>query len=74
MNAETADMAVPSVSIRTSHSLKTQRDFGIRHWLADVGCGRDVVSSSLVLKGGGKAYIRLRAPKYLDTANGVTSI
>jgi hypothetical protein len=33
-----------------------------------------MVSSSLVLKGGGKAYIRLRAPKYPDSANGVTSI
>jgi hypothetical protein len=28
----------------------------------------------LALKGGGKAYIRLRVPKYINTANGVTSI
>jgi hypothetical protein len=74
MKTETADVAAPSVSIRTSQSLKAQRDFGIRRRLADTGCGRDVVSSSLVLKEGGKAYIRLRTPKYLNAANGVTSI
>jgi hypothetical protein len=28
----------------------------------------------LVLKGGGKAYIRLRVPKYTNTADGATSI
>jgi hypothetical protein len=74
MKTETADVAAPSVSIRTSQSLKAQRDFGVRRWLAHAGCGRDVVSSSLALKGGGKAYIRLRAPEYLNTANGVASI
>jgi hypothetical protein len=65
---QTADMAAPSVGIRTSQNLKVRRDFGIRRWLADAGC------SSLVLKGRGKAYIRLRAPKYLNTSNGVASI
>jgi hypothetical protein len=74
VKTEAADMAVPSVSVRASRSLKAQRDFGIRRWLADAGCGRDVVSSSLVLKGGGKAYIHLRTPKYLNTASGVVSI
>jgi hypothetical protein len=57
-----------------SRTIKAQNDFGIRRWLADTGCGDDLVQTSLVLKGGGKAYIRMRAPKYLNTATGLTSI
>jgi hypothetical protein len=74
MKTEKADVAAPRVSVRASQGFKAQRDFGIRGWLADPGCGPDVVSSSLVLNGGGEASRRLRAPKYLNTANGVASI
>jgi hypothetical protein len=49
LTTQSVDMAAPSVAVRTSQSLK-QRDFGIRRWLADAGCGHDLVSSSLVLQ------------------------
>jgi hypothetical protein len=68
------DVATPRAGVRMSRTIKAPRDFGIRRWLADTGCGRDLVQTSLVLKGGGKAYIRMRAPKYLNTADGLTSI
>jgi hypothetical protein len=57
-----------------NRTLKLQRDFGIRRWLADTGCGHDLVQTSLVVRERGEAYIRLRAPKYLTSANGLTSI
>jgi hypothetical protein len=68
------DMATPATGVRMSRTIKVQRDYGVRRWLADTGCGHDLVQTSLVLKGGGKAYIRMRAPKYLNTANELTSI
>jgi hypothetical protein len=43
LTTQSEDMAAPSVAVRTSLSLKKQRDFGIRRWLADAGCGRDLV-------------------------------
>jgi hypothetical protein len=48
-----------------SSAIKVQRD---------AGCAHDVVSTSLVLKGGGKTYIRVRAPKYLDAANRIIAV
>jgi hypothetical protein len=50
-----ADVATPGAGVRMSRTIKAQRDFGIRRWLADAGCGHDLVSTSLVLKGGGEA-------------------
>jgi hypothetical protein len=69
-----ADVATPGPSVRMSSSIKAQCDFGMGRWLADAGCGHDLVSTSLALKGGGKACIRVGAPKYLDTADGITSV
>jgi hypothetical protein len=65
---------MPGVGVRMNRSAEAQHDFGIRRWLADTGCGRDLVQSSLVLSRGGEAFMRLRVPKYLNTANGLTSI
>jgi hypothetical protein len=52
---DVADMASPGSSVRMGSTIMAERDFGMRRWLADTGCGRDLVSTSLVLKGGGKA-------------------
>jgi hypothetical protein len=71
---DATDVATLGAGVRMSRTIKAQRDFGIRRWLADAGCGHDFVSTSLALKGGGKAYMCVRAPKYLNTANGLTSI
>jgi hypothetical protein len=68
------DVATPGAGVRMSRTIEAQRDFGIRRWLADTGCGRDLVQTSLALKGGGEAYVRMRAPKYFNTASGLTSI
>jgi hypothetical protein len=68
------ETAMPGGGVRANRSTEAQRDFGIRQWLADTCCGHDLVQSSLALSQGGKAFIRLRAPKYLNTANGLTSI
>jgi hypothetical protein len=69
MVTDATDVATPGAGVRMSRTIEAQRDFGMRRWLADTGCGRD-----LALKGGGQAYIRMRAPEYLNTANGLTSI
>jgi hypothetical protein len=68
------DVTTPHAGVQMSRAIKAQRDFGIRRWLTDAGCGRDLVQTSLALKGGGKVYVRLRAPKHLNIANGSTSI
>jgi hypothetical protein len=46
----------------------------IRRWLADTGCGHDLVASSVVVQAGGKDYIQVKSPKYLNTANGITAV
>jgi hypothetical protein len=71
LNAETAALA-PSEHVDRTREI--EYDFGVRRWLADTGCGRDLVRTSLVVRRGGEAYMRMRAPKYLNTANGLTSI
>ena len=63
-----------AASVRMSRTIKVQRDFGIRRWLADTGCGYDLLETSMVAELGGQSLIRLRDPKYLQTANGVTSL
>jgi hypothetical protein len=68
------ETATPGVGVQMNRSAKAQHDFGIRRWLADTGCGHDLVQSSLALSRIGEAFIRLRAPKYLNAANGPTSI
>jgi hypothetical protein len=65
------NVATPGPSAGMSSTIKAQRDFGVRRWLADTGCGRDLVSTSLVLKGGGEANIRARAPTYLNISDGI---
>jgi hypothetical protein len=67
-------MTAPGTNVRVGSTIEAEHDFGVRRWLADTGCGRDLVSTSVVLKGGGKAYIRVRAPKYLNAANGITAV
>jgi hypothetical protein len=68
---ETA-MAVAGVQVHRRN--KDRYDFGIRRWLADAGCGYDLVQTSMVEELGGQSLFRLREPKYLQTANGVTSL
>jgi hypothetical protein len=70
----TAEMAAPGATVRIGSKTKAARDFGIRRWFADAGCGRDLVSSSVVVQAGGKAYIQAKPPKYLNTANGITAV
>jgi hypothetical protein len=53
---KSVNIAAPSVAVQNSQSLKKQFDFGVRRWLAEAGCGHDLVSSSLMMKGGGKTY------------------
>jgi hypothetical protein len=67
-------MAAPGANVRAGSTIKAEHDFGVRRWLADTGCGHDLVSTSVVLKGGGKAYIRVRAPKYFNTANRIIAV
>jgi hypothetical protein len=69
-----AEMATPGANVRVGSTIEAEHDFGVRRWLADAGCGRDLVSTSVVLKGGGEAYVRVRAPQYLNTANGITAV
>jgi hypothetical protein len=71
---ELTETATPVVGVQMNRDIEVRRDFGIRRWLADTGGGHDLVQSSLVANKGGQAFIRLRAPKYLNTANGLTSI
>jgi hypothetical protein len=65
-------MAVAGVQVNRRN--KDRYDLGIRRWLADTGCGYDLVQTSMVEELGGQSLIRLREPKYLQTANGVTSL
>jgi hypothetical protein len=65
-------MAVTGVQVNRRN--KDRYDLGIRRWLADAGCGYDLVQTSIVGDLGGQLLIRLREPKYLQTANGVTSL
>jgi hypothetical protein len=65
-------MAVTGVQVNRRN--KDTHDLGIRRWLADAGCGYDLVQTSMVEELGGQSLIRLREPKYLQTANGVTSL
>jgi hypothetical protein len=67
-------MAAPGATVRIGSETKAARDFGIRRWFADAGRGRDLVSSSLVMQAGGKAYIRVKPPKYPNVANGITAV
>jgi hypothetical protein len=60
-------MAVTGVQVNRRN--KDTRDLGIRRWLADAGCGYDLVRTSMVAELGGQSLIRLRGPKYLQTAN-----
>jgi hypothetical protein len=69
-----ADVAAPAPSGHVNRKRKVEYDFGIRRWLADTGCGHDLVQTSLVVRRGGEAYIRMRTPKYPNTADGLTSI
>jgi hypothetical protein len=71
---ELTETAMPVAGMRVNRDTRVRRDFGIRRWLADTGCGRDLVQSSLAMNRGGQAFIRLRAPNYLNAANGLTSI
>jgi hypothetical protein len=68
-----AEMAAPCANVRVGGTIKAEHDFGVRRWLADAGCGRDLVSTSVALQAGGEAYIRVRAPKYLNAANRICS-
>jgi hypothetical protein len=64
-----AEVATPGANVRIGSTIKAERDFGVRRWLADAGCGRDLVSTSVVLKGWGNAYVRVRPPNYLNVAH-----
>jgi hypothetical protein len=68
------DAAAPASGDYANRKRKIEYDFGIRRWLAGTGCRRDLVRTSLVAKRGGEAYMRMRAPIYLNAANGRTSI
>jgi hypothetical protein len=70
----TAEMATPGAVVGIGSKTKAPRDFGVRRWLADSGCGHDLVASSVVIEAGGKDYIQAKPPKYLNTANGITAV
>jgi hypothetical protein len=71
---ELTETAMPVTGVQMNRDSRVRRDFGIRRRLADAGCGYDLVQSSIVANQGGQSFIRLQAPKYLNTANGLTSI
>jgi hypothetical protein len=72
--SRTAEMATPGTVVGIGSKTKIARDFGIRRWLADTGCGRDLDASSVVVEAGGGDYIQVKPPKYRNTANGVTAV
>jgi hypothetical protein len=63
-----------ATGVQVNRRTKDTRDLGIRQWLADAGCGYDLVQTSMAAELGGQSLIRLREPKYLQTANGITSL
>jgi hypothetical protein len=65
---DAAEMAAPGATARIGGEIKAEQDFGVRRWLADAGCSHDLVSTSVVLQAGGKAYIQVRALEYLNAA------
>jgi hypothetical protein len=71
---ELTETAMAVAGVQVNRRNKDRCDFGIRRWLADTGCGYDLVQTSMVEELGGQSLIRLRGPKYLQTANGVTSL
>jgi hypothetical protein len=71
--SRTAELATPGAVVRIRSKTKIAHDFGVRRWLADTGCGHDLVASSVVVEAGGEDYIQVKPPTYLNTANGVAS-
>jgi hypothetical protein len=67
-------VAAPGVVARIGSKTKAARDFGVRRWLADTGCGRDLVASSVVVEAGGEDYTQVKPSKYLNTANGIAAV
>jgi hypothetical protein len=70
----TAEMATPGAVVGIGSKTKIAHDFGVRRWLADTGCGHDLVASSVVVEAGGEDYIQVKPPKYLNTASGVAAV
>jgi hypothetical protein len=71
---ELAETAMAVTGVQVNRRNQDRYDLGIRRWLAVTGCGYDLVQTSIVEDLGGQSLIRLREPKYLQTANGVTSL
>jgi hypothetical protein len=71
---ELTETAMAVTGLQVNRKNMGKYDLGIRRWLADTGCGYDLVQTSIVEDLGGKSLIRLREPKYLQTANGVITM
>jgi hypothetical protein len=71
---ELSETAMAVAGVQVDRRNKDRYDLGIRRWLADAGCGYDLVQTSTVEELGGQSLIRLREPKYLQTANVVTPL
>jgi hypothetical protein len=70
---ELTETAMAVTGVQVNRRNKDTHDLGIRRWLADTGCGYDLAQTSMVEELGGQSLIRLREPKYPQTANGITS-
>jgi hypothetical protein len=71
---ELTEKAIAVTGVQVDRKNVGKYDFGIRRWLADAGCGYDLVQTSIVEYLGGQSLIRLRESKFLQTANGATSL
>jgi hypothetical protein len=71
---ELTETAMAVAGVQVNRRNEDRYDLGIQRWLADTSCGYDLVQTSMVEELGGQSLIRLREPKYLQTANGVTSL
>jgi hypothetical protein len=71
---ELTEIAMAVTGVQVNRKNMDRCDLGIRRWLADAGCGYDLVQTSIAGDLGGQSLIRLRGPKYLQMAHGVTSL